>query len=246
MIRVVRDADELAREAAARIVDIGRRALSVRGRFDLLLAGGATPAPAYRTLAKTTRTDNAFWRNTHLYWGDERFVPADDPESNFRMARETLTDLVPIPPENVHPAPVETGNAETAAAHYEALLPSSPDLVLLGLGVDGHVASLFPGSDAVEATARRVVAVHGGKPPLPRITITPIVLNNAREVLVLVMGERKAEALKNVFAGRGDAQEIPGRLVRERLWIADRAASFLLREGRPSQEAWLQIQDEHD
>ena len=246
MIRVLRDADELAREAAAYIVAIGRKALSERGRFNLLLAGGTTPAQTYRNLAESTRTDTAFWRNTHLYWGDERLVPADDPESNVRMARETLVDIVPVPAENIHPVPVEIGDAKAAASSYATLLPSKPDLVLLGLGEDAHIASLFPGSDAVEETSRRVVAVRGGRPPLRRITITPPVLNSAREVLVLVAEERKAKALNSVFVKGGDARDIPGRLVRDRLWMADRAASRLLLQRARSGNVAVEIEDAHD
>jgi len=230
MIRVLRDADELAREAAARILAIGREALSERGRFDLVLAGGATPAPTYRNLAKNTRNDDAFWRNTHLYWGDERLVPPDDPRSNIRRAREDLIDAVPVPSENVHPPPVETGDADAVATRYEALLPSRPGLILLGLGEDGHIASLFPGSDAVREASRRVRAVHGGTPPIGRVTLTPVALSSALEVLVLVAGGRKAEALRSVFAGEGDIVSVPGRLVRDRAWLADLAASRLLRE----------------
>ena len=146
------------------------------------------------------------------------------------MARENLIDVVPIPAENVHAAPVETPDADAVATRYEALLPSKPDLILLGLGEDGHIASLFPGSDAVRETSRRVLAVHGGTPPIGRVTITPVVLNSAREVLVLVAGERKAEALRSVFADEDDALSAPGRLVRDRVWLADLAASWLLRE----------------
>ncbi len=218
------DPEQLARAAAAEILRCAKGAIAARGRFDWLLAGGRTPARTYRAVAADSAGEGAFWRNVHLYWGDERCVPHEQPESNYLVARQNLLDCVPVPPENIHAIAADLPDPSAAADRYDAVLPGRPDLVLLGMGEDGHVASLFPHSPALDQLRRRVVAVVGTKPPHQRITVTPPVLGAARQVLVLVSGVAKAEALRRVFADEGDFHDTPARLVRDAAWFVDREA----------------------
>lgn len=224
MLQVFPDLEQLSRAAAERIVAMGRGAIAAHGRFDWLLAGGRTPTRTYEILARDFRQGPEFWSRTHFFWGDERYVAPDHPESNYRLAKETLLDWLDVVPENVHRVPTELEDSAQAAAQYEGILPERPDLVLLGLGEDGHTASLFPGSPAIEETVRRVVPVVGPKPPPQRITITPPVLRAARHVLVLAVGADKAEAMRRTLAPQGDALQTPARLVRDALWLVSRAA----------------------
>jgi 6-phosphogluconolactonase len=239
-VRVAPDAEALAgmaaREIAARVV----AAVAARGRCDLALAGGRTPRRAYGLLAALPPGEGPPWEQVHVFFGDERHVPPDHPDSNFRMAREALLDAVPIPAGQVHRVRAEEVEAEAAARDYQAdlrqaldLAPGALprlDLVLLGMGADGHVASLFPGSAAL-AEARRLVT--SGPAPRPRdperITLTLPVLNAAAAVLLLVSGADKAERVAEVLGGR--APELPaGRLAPagELLWLLDQAAAARL------------------
>ncbi len=209
-----------ARVIGALIVD----AIQRRGRCALALAGGSTPLPVYRVLAGPAFTPAIPWPQVHVYFGDERAVPPDDPASNFGAARAALLDLVPIPAAQVHRMEGERADREAAARAYEALLPDRLDLILLGIGPDGHTASLFPGSGALDETGRRVVPVTGPKPPSERLSITPPVLAAAREVVVLVTGADKAGVVARVLDGVGPVAELPVRVVKDRVWLLDRAA----------------------
>jgi 6-phosphogluconolactonase len=238
-LRVFESREALALEVA-RVVELDARwAVARRGRFDLVLAGGSTPRRAYEFLARTTGDDRRLWERVHVWWGDERFVAPDDPRSNFRMARESLLDAVAIPEENVHPVPTDAGDAEAAARAYERAFPERPDLMLLGMGADGHTASLFPGSDALEERERLFVPVVGPAEPRLRITATPRAIESARSVLVVVAGREKADALLAALDGEGSAREVPARLLRGASWYADAEAAALLRSfgamkgGRP-------------
>ena len=180
------------------------------------------------------------WNAIHFFWGDERHVPPDHPDSNFRMAREAMLDRVPVPAENVHRIPAERPDAQRAAAEYEATLRSffalasgewpRCDLILLGLGKEGHTASLFPGGDAVRERERLVVAPWVEAQKTFRITLTPPVLNQARRAMFLVSGEEKAEALHAVLEGPREPERYPAQIVEgNRLWMVDRAAARLLK-----------------
>lgn len=241
-VRVFADAGELARGAAAEISLRVRRTLRESERFTWALAGGATPRRLYRRLASDPYREALPWHAIHFFWGDERHVPPDHPQSNYRMARETLLDAVAVPPENVHRVSAEEPDAQRAAARYEAelraffaLAPGERprfDLVLLGLGRDGHTASLFPGSAALRERERLVMAPWVEEEKAFRITLTPPVLSRARGVLFLVSGGEKAAALRAALEDRREPERRPVQVVEaDRLWLVDRAAAGLLRSG---------------
>ncbi len=225
MIRIFHDYETLSQSAAEYVVTIGKRCITRRGKFELVLSGGKTPEKCYRILGSRFAHDHKLWEKTHVYWADERCVPADSPESNYRLARETLLDFVDIPVDQIHRIPADDANPRLVADLYDAEFPLSPDLVVLGMGPDGHTASIFPHSPAITETRRHVMYVEVPVEPSRRITITPRVIANAIEVLVLVYGEEKAEAMRHVFSDNGDVQDTPGLLVRRALWFVDRAAA---------------------
>jgi len=235
---------EVSREAAELFARLATESVAANGRFSVALSGGSTPIALYRLLADPPLSRTIDWPHVHLFWGDERFVPADHPESNYRLARETLISRVPIPAENVYPMPTEGNDPEAAAAQYEVTLRRSfvlskgetPrfDLVLLGLGADGHTASLFPGSPVLSEDQRLVAATYVGNLDTWRLTLTPSVLNRARHVLFLVCGSEKASALRQALQGPYDPQRLPAQLVRppegDVTWLVDEAAASLLQE----------------
>jgi 6-phosphogluconolactonase len=230
MLRVFDDLEMLSQAAAEFIVTAGRSAIDEHDRFDWLLAGGGTPRRTYEVLAAAYGDARGLWTRTHVYWGDERCVAPDHPDSNYAMARQSLLDHLPIPAEQVHRVAAELSDPWMAADQYEAVLPERADLILLGMGPDGHTASLFPHSPALEERHRRVVVIESIKPPKQRITITPPVLAAAREALVLVSGADKATALERVLDEHGSPDRTPARLVREAVWFADRAAASAVLE----------------
>jgi 6-phosphogluconolactonase len=237
-VRVFASGDELMWAAAEEVVSRAEEAVRERGRFAWALSGGSTPRALFRLLAGPPQRERMPWSAAHVFWGDERHVPPDHPDSNFRMARESLLDAVPIPPGNIHRILAEEP-ADAAAADYEAELRAffalAPgewprfDLVLLGLGKEAHTASLFPGGEAVRETRRLVVAPWVESQRTHRITLTPPVLNHARLVAFLVTGEDKAEALRAVLEGERDPDRYPAQIVEgNRLWMVDEAAAQLL------------------
>lgn len=230
MLRIFDDLRQLSIAAARRIASIARAASHAWGRFDWLLAGGRTPESTYAILGEQTRA-NAFWHDTHVYWGDERCVAPEHSQSNFRAAKRALLDRIDLPDERIHRIRGELSDHVAAAREYEVILPADPDLILLGMGEDGHIASLFPHSPALDEEQRRVLAVTGPKSPPDRITITPPVLASARYVMVLVAGHAKARALASVFASRGDVHETPARLVQRADWFVDSAAASAVPNG---------------
>ncbi len=236
-LRVFADGDELARAAAEEFTRRAADAIHSRARFSVALSGGSTPRRLFALLAdpKEPFRDRIDWRAVYLFWSDERHVPPDHPESNFRMARETLLDRVEIPAENTHRPRGEEPDAAQAAALYEnelrAFFHGAPrfDLVLLGLGADAHTASLFPGLSTVREHERWVAAPWVEKLGAFRITLTPAVFDRAAAVIFLVQGEEKAGALRAVLAGDFDPDRLPAQTVRphdgEILWLVDRAAA---------------------
>ena len=220
--RVVAAAAELPDIAARRIALIVEQAITRHGRATLALAGGTTPREVYRRLAQTR---GLAWDRVEIFFGDERAVPPDDPESNYRMAREALLEAVSIPSRNVHRMPAEQPERETAAAEYAARLPERFDLVILGIGEDGHTASLFPGAAALGETRHRVVAVQGPKAPYQRLTITPPVIAAAHEVVMLVSGAGKTEAVTRALEGSYAPVTCPAQLARHGIWIVDQTAA---------------------
>lgn len=233
---VVPDAAALAQEAAGRFFEQARAAVRSRGRFSVALSGGSTPEGAYRLLARDPYRSQVPWDRVHLFWGDERCVPPDDPGSNYWLADRALISQVPIPAENVHRIPGELA-PEAAARAYQREMEDLPrlDLVLLGLGSDGHTASLFPGSDALETVTDVAVAVEAeyeGR-PVQRVTLTLPAINAARQVLFLVSGESKAQIVARVLGSRGGS--LPAERVcltaGELIWLLDEAAAGGLAEG---------------
>lgn len=211
--------------AAERFVGAADHAVRRRGSFVVALAGGSTPEGLYRRLAGESYRNRVDWSSVEVFWGDERCVPRDDAASNYRMTREALLDRVPIPAANIHRLRGEEEPA-LAARDYERALrarfgtPQGPpragsgfDLVLLGLGSDGHTASLFPGSTALLERERWALPVPGPVGLPWRVTLTPVVFRAAREVLFLVTGRGKSPALRRVLEGAGPSAEEPARLI---------------------------------
>ena len=226
--------DPTLRAAEAAVATINESVRS-NGSFSIALAGGNTPRTLYRLLSSRFR-DQIPWKNVHVFWGDERYVPLADPQSNYRMARETLLDAVPCPAENVHPMPTQLPDPEVAAREYEKTLRSyfskdwpRFDLVLLGLGEEGHTASLFPGSPALNETQRWVVAVKAPAEQPQRLTLTLPALTAAANIYFLVAGSNKAQALHHVLTGPPDPKNYPASGIRRAkgtvIWWLDGASA---------------------
>ncbi len=219
-IVVCRDAGELNRKAAEQFVALARGAQAAKGRFAVALSGGSTPKALYALLARGEYRSRIDWSRLHLFWGDERCVPPDHPESNFGMVYESLLSGVKIPSENVHRMAGEK-EPKIAAAEYEAELRKffNPtglpgfDLILLGLGEDGHTASLFPGSAAVEEKKRWVATVYVETLKAHRLTFTLPVINAAAQVTFLVTGESKRAIVKQLLGREADSSNLPAARV---------------------------------
>ena len=233
------DAAELAREAARRFAGLAEVFTNDAGRFTVALSGGSTPKAMFQVLADKAFADALPWRTIYFFWGDERCVPPDHADSNYRMAYEALLSKVPIPPENIFRIPAEDGDHKRAAADYSETLRTffteerpSLDLVFLGMGPDGHTASLFPGTTALCANDRIAVANYVDKLQSWRITLTADTINRARNIIFLVAGADKAPALKEVMEGERNPEQYPSQLIEAShgalLWMVDEAAAKLL------------------
>lgn len=217
--------------AARRLAAEIRGVLQSRERCSLALSGGSTPTPVYRQLA-TELPEGELWGRLDIYFADERCVPPADPASNYRMAKESLLDLLPVPSPRVHRMEGERPDHDKAARAYEAILPRRLDLLVLGLGADGHTASLFPGAPSLAESRRRILPVTAPEPPRDRLTVTPPVIRDARLTVGLVAGADKATALARVIDGPWDPNRTPGQLARAGLWIVDSAAAARLETRR--------------
>jgi 6-phosphogluconolactonase len=235
--RVLPDLVSLSRAVLEETFPIIQEAVTKRGRFAIALSGGHTPGKMYSLWAQTEQYRNKTpWDRVHLFWSDERFVPADDPRSNYHMARETLISQVPIPAQNVHPMPTNLSSPEECARAYETELlkffgsePPAFDVQLLGIGDEGHTASLFPGSPELGEKVRWVAAVRVAAEPPQRITLTPVVLNQGRNTFFLVAGEGKSailSAIRDELASK-PSQYPAARIhpAREPVWFLDQAAA---------------------
>jgi 6-phosphogluconolactonase len=252
-IRILTDGEDVCRIAAGEWVRLADEAVRARGRFAVALSGGSTSKALYRLLAADEGGFRARlpWGQAHIFWGDERHVPPDHPDSNYRMAYEAMLSRVPVPSGNVYRIPAENPDAARAAEVYARTLREffgveagrfpRFDLILLGLGADGHTASLFPGTGAVHERGRLVAAPWVEKLASHRITLTAPVLNNAAFVIFLVCGEDKAGTLRAVLEGPHEPDRLPAQLVRpvdgRLVWMVDRAAARLLRSPRHARPA---------
>jgi len=231
-LEVLPDRAALVTRALDLIVPRLQAAISDRGQATIALAGGSTPKPLYERLASQPLP----WDKLHVFWGDERYVSPDHPDSNQRMARQAWLDRVPIPASNIHPMPTEAESPAVAAQTHDAELRDffqvsagefpAFDVILLGMGDDAHTASLFPHTEALQVTDRLITV--GRKDGQPRLTFTVPLINAARCVLFLVTGENKQTALTQVFAPAADAHQYPSRLIQpvqgELIWLLDAAA----------------------
>jgi 6-phosphogluconolactonase len=238
-ILILDDPEAVYVRAAEEIAHIAGEAICSHGEFRICLAGGATPAATYELLA--TRFHLSIdWKGVQFFWGDERCVPSDDPASNFGMASRTMLSKLEVKPSQVHRVRGED-EPQRAAQEYEAEIKRAfsleegelPrfDLILLGLGANSHTASLFPGDPAIHESNRMVVAVEVDDPVPRRISLTPIVLNNAASVMFVVCGTQKAAAVRNVLEGPRDPERFPAQIVApdgELLWLIDKQAASLL------------------
>jgi 6-phosphogluconolactonase len=237
-VETLRDSQDLARRVAERFVRAAIGARKNRKRFTVALAGGSTPRAAYRLLATHQFASQVNWESVHVWWGDERCVPPDDPQSNYRMAKESLLDEVPIPLHQVHRIRGEDPPVDAAAAYEDSLRESfgpseGLDLILLGLGEDGHTASLFPGQPAVHEKVRWVLAEPIAALGAWRVTLTPAFIIRSREVLFLVSGTGKAARLNQVLHERADRELSPAGVIargaKRVRWLVDQDAAGELR-----------------
>ena len=227
-VRVLADLGEVQRVAAERFAELATAAVAARGTFRVVLAGGSTPRGLYRLLAAPPYRDGLAWDRIQCFMGDERDVPAEHPDSNYRMVHEALPHVEVL---RFH---TESGDPRAVAAGYAASLRDVErfDLVLLGLGPDGHTASLFPGSPALDERKALAAAVWVERLKAFRYTLTPAALNRADCVIFLVAGEDKAEAVREVLTGSHDPQRWPAQVIRSEggrlVWLLDREAAGLL------------------
>ena len=228
--RVLRcEAAAFADAAADWLISAIEETIDTRGECALALAGGETPRAVYESMAQPAFANRIEWHRVAVYFSDERCVHVDDPQSNYRMAYEALLQYVPIPHASIHRMQCERPDRDAAASEYERQLPARFDLLLLGMGADGHTASLFPHSPALAQQARRVVAADGPRPSSWRLTITPPVIQAAAMLIVLVTGAKKAATVARALEGEFVPEELPIQLALGGTWFLDHAAARELR-----------------
>jgi 6-phosphogluconolactonase len=237
-IRVFKDLEELSEAVAQQWIQLSQQAVRSRGTFHVALSGGSTPRFLFEKLATLKIADQIDWMNTHCYFGDERSVPPDHADSNFRMAKESLFDQVNIPPSQIYRMQAEKQDIKAAAKDYAAVLQKTLtvdpagvvqfDLVLLGMGDDGHTASLFPATDILRNEVDLVAAVYVEKLHTWRMSITFPVINHARNIWILVAGRAKADVLQQVLAAEHLDQLYPIQMIKPQgvlEWFVDAAAA---------------------
>jgi 6-phosphogluconolactonase len=241
-VRRLATPQQLFQAAAEEVIGAAKEAVAHRGRFTIALSGGSTPQNLFKLIAANA-AGTLPWDKVFVFWGDERHVPPDDPDSNYRMAKESLLSKLPIPAGNIFRIPAEGEDAKAVADAYAQTLKNffalkadelpQFDLILLGMGPDGHTASLFPETAALQEKSRLVVANWVEKLKTSRITFTLPVLNAARAVMFLVSGADKAPVLREVLEGDAPGEKYPSKLVQpsngKLLWLVDRAASSQLK-----------------
>jgi 6-phosphogluconolactonase len=239
-VRIFDRAEDLAQAAAEAFVESAQQAIARSGRFAVALAGGSTPKRLYRLLADAPYCRQIDWSRLLIFWNDERAVPPDHPESNYKMAWDALLGRVPIDPAHVWRMRGEARDADQAAADYQQQIAAalevpaegpapSLDLILLGIGDDGHTASLFPFTEALEEPYRWVTANHVPQKQMNRLTMTLPILNGAGRVVFLVTGANKATVLRKILEGPRETGRLPAQAVRptdgQLLWMVDRDAA---------------------
>lgn len=237
-IRIVADKTALAEAAADLIVAQAQAAVAARDRFTIALTGGSTPRPVYEVLAGAPRTTQMPWDRTFVFWSDDRAVPLDDERSNYKLAHDALLSRIVIPKERIQPMLTQGDDLDAAARHYarvvQSFVPGTPprfDLILLGMGPDGHTASLFPHSAQLAATDELVVAtpIAPLEPHVRRLTFTKTLINAAAQVLIMLAGADKAERVQQVIEGPRDPAGLPAQLVApvngDVTWLLDEAAA---------------------
>lgn len=250
IVRALADGEAIAQEAAREFVAVAREAIAARGRFTVALAGGSTPKRMYELLAEPPLREQVDWARIEFFFGDERCVGQDHPESNYGLAWKTLLSKLTLSPDRIHRVPADRADREAASHDYQAEIakvfgvdpngePPAFDLVFLGMGPDGHTASLFPHTPVLGETRRWVAPTHVAKMPTKdRLTLTTTILNRAREIRFAAGGADKAAALKQVLEGTRNPEEYPSQLIQpgsgRLVWLVDRAAAQQLTraEGR--------------
>jgi 6-phosphogluconolactonase len=243
-VKIFADPQLLARAAVEQFVYIAAQAIQAHGIFTAALSGGSTPHLLYRLLGSEPFSEQVDWLNTHFFWGDERCVPPDHPESNYLKAQKDLLDHIPVLEENIHRIQAELPPQKAAEDYEETLLrffssmtdnedreQASFDLVLLGMGDDGHTASLFPGTEVIHEETHWVKALYVDKLAAWRITLTPAILNRAKHILFLAAGAGKSYTLQRVIYGSYQPDRYPAQIIRadngELVWMVDEAAATL-------------------
>lgn len=244
-LSIFRNKQDLSKRAAEEIISLIRLGLAEEGRFTLMLSGGSTPKSVYAQMARA-KLD---WAKVHAFWGDERCVPPDHPDSNYRMGKESLLDRIHLPEENIHRIRGELPAAQAAQEYQEELVaffgsqerPPYFDLILLGMGEDGHVASLFTASPALEESERWVIAVEHKQPPPPmvaRVSISLPVINAAKRVILIVSGTAKALLVKQALNPEDEELRLPVQRIKpvdgELEWMLDEDAARLLADRKPN------------
>ena len=238
ILKIFSNMEDLSQGAAELFASAAEQAVECRGRFSVLVSGGETPRRTYELLAREPFRQRIPWNSLHLFWGDERCVDAQDPRGNARMVRRMLLDKIPLPARQIYPIPIDT-TPQAAATAYEAVLRShftdgiaNFDLVMLGLGDDGHTASLFPGSGLLNEQHRWVTTAQKPGEDIMRVTLTTQPLNQARLVLFLVAGADKSSILRKVIEGPHTHDILPAQLIKpgngRLLWYVDKSAARLL------------------
>ena len=242
-IAIYPDIHTLSQQAADYIVRIANESIALHGRFTIALTGGTTPGELYGLLGDEPYRSQIDWQQGHIFWGDERCVPRENPDSNFHLAQEVLLNNIAIPESHIHRMPADQSDRDAASQAYTVEMQHtfgtsgipSFDLIHLGMGPEGHTASLFPHQASLHEKKRLVMPVSVPKPPPDRLTFTPPLLNEARNVLFLVTGSDKADALQAVIEGEYQPEEYPAQIVRplngEVVWMLDRAVAQKIQSG---------------
>ncbi len=241
IVEIVSSQEAFVSSAADHFIDLANRNIRDKGRFTVALSGGNTPKPIYAALADPENSSKVDWSKVHLFWGDERPVPPTDPDSNFRMVKDALLDRIDIPVDNIHRVHAEM-DVRLAAFQYEEELREcfegewpDFDLVFLGMGEDGHTASLFPHSAGLNEGFRWFIANYAPGRETWRLTLTANAINSAKFVLVLVKGESKAETVREVLTGPQEPETYPIQLINpkdgEMVWLLDEGAASSLPDG---------------